>query len=394
MMSNLNSNQARWDLICQQEGRLAGGMAESIVSTSSSSGGGGGSFPGESRRGSLEPPANPQNRFSRSSGDGDDDSEDQSYPYMPLDTSLAVRSVDKEELLSPRRNSVPALLELPETSTCLLESSLHRQLSLMEKRRSSAVHELRKQNSELLASLKVSKRRRIFAAAKSNCNKAASAEVDSTRAKVTFHLSTSSVEAADNNIENENCSSLNKSVVRQVQLKQRRGSAPCTLLLNQINKITTSATKAASTASREHSPRSGLLHHRRSSLPFSDEVEQLEDYCELKKMKKQRSKLLRRKSAGASDSGLVSGEPNLANVKRGGKNPALGKRGSLKSSSFGGVGTQPVNLYNGRLSWHGKSHPKMEVVNEAKILLRNNYSAALQQCNGRRGSLPLELILC
>lgn len=385
-MSNLNSNQARWDLICQQESRIA--MAESIVSTSSSSGGNG-SFPAESRRGSLEPPANLPNRFSRSSGDGDDDSEDHSYPYMPLDSSLAVRS--GVELLSPRRNSVPALLELPETSsTQLLESSLHRQLSLMEKRRSSAVHELRKQNSELLASLKVSKRRRIFAAAaKSNCNKAASAEVDSTRAKVTFHLSTSSVDT-DNN-ENENSLS-NKTVKRQVQLKQRRGSAPCTLLLNQINKITTSATKAASTASREHSPRSALLHHRRSSLPFSDEIEQQlpEDYCEFKKMKK-RSKLLRRKSAGASDS---VGEPNLGNVKRGGKNPALGKRGSLKSSSFGGVGTQPVNLYNGRMSWHGKGHAKMEVVNEAKILLRNNYSAALQQCNGRRGSLPLELILC
>ena len=59
MINNLTSNQARWDLIIQQEARSA--MAESVVSTSSSSGGGG-SFQCESRRDSLEPPP-PNYRF-------------------------------------------------------------------------------------------------------------------------------------------------------------------------------------------------------------------------------------------------------------------------------------------------------------------------------------------
>ena len=55
----------------------------------------------------------------------------------------------------------------------------------------------------------------------------------------------------------------------EINISKRRGSAPCTLLLNQIQKIATSAAKAATTASREHSPRGGgsFRNCRRGSLP-------------------------------------------------------------------------------------------------------------------------------
>ena len=188
-------------------------------------------------------------------------------------------------------------------------------------------------------------------------------------------------------------------MVQRVQHNsQRRGSAPCTLLLNQINKITTSATKVASTASREHSPRARHCFSRRSSLDL-DDSSLIDLDCatsSIQMSKKKQRKLLRRKSAGAGDG--VS--PSEVISKR--KNPALGKRGSLRSSSFGGGVTAGVQ-YSGRLSWHGKQSQsnKMDVVNEAaKIFFRNNYSElrlleeeAIHDCNaGRRGSLPL--ILC
>ncbi len=396
MMSNLNSNQARWDLICQQEVRSAAGMAESIVSTSSSSAGGGSFQCGDSsRRGSLEPPANPHNRLSRSSGDGDDDSEDQCspYPYMPLDTSKA----DNSDPLSPRRHSLP--LSSIASNSDQLEVNL---------RRSLAVQELRRQNSELLAHLKVSKRRRVFANKTSCSLKAATVDCAMSTAstkEVTFHLSNCSIDEAGTSPAG-NC--------RQQNFLLRRGSAPCTLLLNQINKIATSASKAASTASREHSPRGFNNRRRRSSLPSDYHVIDFDAMAAVnaanpggKSLKKARNKLLRRKSAGACDNA-----ENYEMTKR--KNPALGKRGSLKSSSFGGVGGgghhshYSSKLYNGRLSWHGSkptttsnaanNKVMMEVVNERLLLRHNNTShfyLEVPECNGtRRGSLPLELILC
>ena len=433
-------------------------MAESIVSTSSSSGDcGGGSV--QSRRGSLDPgPASyagsNSTRFSRSSGD-DDSAEDQcsSYPYMPLDTEVSAAAA----VASASNSSTTDIPMSPSRrhSLCLsdplfyepVEVTLQRQLSLVEKqKRTSAVQELRKQNNDLLATLKTAKRRRIFCAShnkKSNSCSAASAEsaltssslggvggvgglttTELTKNKVTFHLS-NSVDNAGNSSAAAVCVTDPESIcimqqqqaplsrtervnlVQRVQHNsQRRGSAPCTLLLNQINKIATSATKVATTASREHSPRARNYFSRRNSLDLDNDnsLVDLEAASQMSIKKKQR-KLLRRKSAGAGD-GVSPSEVGIS--KR--KNPALGKRGSLRSSSFGGGGgvtTAAGVQYSGRLSWHGKQSlssqsNKMDVVNEAaKIFFRNNYSelrlleeeTAIHDCNaGRRGSLPL--ILC
>ena len=67
MLNNLTSNQARWDLIVQQETARSASMAESVVSQySSSSSSGGGSIVGgaDSRRESLDPHVSHQ-RLSR-----------------------------------------------------------------------------------------------------------------------------------------------------------------------------------------------------------------------------------------------------------------------------------------------------------------------------------------
>ena len=67
MLHNLTSNQARWDLIVQQETARSASMAESVASQfSSSSSSGGGSIVGgdASRRESLDPHTSHQ-RLSR-----------------------------------------------------------------------------------------------------------------------------------------------------------------------------------------------------------------------------------------------------------------------------------------------------------------------------------------
>ena len=405
MLSNLSSNQARWDLICQQEARPAG-MAESVVSTSSSSGGGG----SLSRRGSLEPPPNPHHRLSRSSGDGDDDSEDQSsFPYMPLDSVEAGFNPTflREPLTSPRRHSLPFPEEMPAgIEPVSLEVSLQRQLSLIDsKKRTTALQELRKQNNDLLASLRTSKKRRVFKKANSSAV-AESTLTSADKTKVTFHLS-NSVDTQSTQEVTEMTGNPEKSVnllkvtgSHCYHNNQRRGSAPCTLLLNQINKIATSASKAASTASREHSPR-GHCFNRRNSLPSQDGDSLLIEATASLLTNKRKRKLMRRKSVGAGDGVSGSGDGVILTTKRGTKTPSLGKRGSLRSSSFGGVGVSPPSvkpsygLHNGRLSWHGKqapvggSHHLGGPNGGLKIL-----EEAIHDVNGRRGSLPCELILC
>merc|ERR1719328_820057 len=78
MLNNLTSNQARWDLIIQQETARSASMAESVASQiSSSSSSGGGSLVGggtSSRRESMDPHISHQ-RLSRSSMEGEDDSD-------------------------------------------------------------------------------------------------------------------------------------------------------------------------------------------------------------------------------------------------------------------------------------------------------------------------------
>ena len=403
MMSNLSSNQARWDLICQQEARIAGMMAESIVSTSSSSGGG---LNPESRRDSLEPPL-PNYRFnSRSSGpatetsEGGSEDSDQScspYPYMPLD------SVETSSDLPPswsslswhRRHSLPPPpLPILDTSSSSkdqrLQIELEQKLSLIEKRRS--VQELRRQNNELLANLKVNKRRRIFA----NSNaKGQSAEGP----KVTFHFL------------DEAC----RLPVKDAEYHHRRGSAPSTLLLNQINKIANTAVKAAMQAgsSREASPRervnpAGLRSsHRRSSLPLTDSMELATTDKSSRSLSREKvikkRKLLRRRSAGSGDydyyPASLSGSKRMIHRMT---NPSLSsssssavaclafRRGSLKSSSFGGVGST-ISV--------GSSSTSAKLLKKNHHLLLRNWQEEQQENihsnNGRRrGSLPLELILC
>ena len=102
MLHHFISNQARWDLMVQQETR-GGVMMESAASTTSSSNGGS----SESRRESFDPASSISappgfrdghgggqsgfrgrpHRFSRSSaeGDGDDSDPCSSIPYLPLD---------------------------------------------------------------------------------------------------------------------------------------------------------------------------------------------------------------------------------------------------------------------------------------------------------------------
>ena len=96
--------------------------------------------------------------------------------------------------------------------------------------------------------------------------------------KVTFHLGTSAAASGDEDDDNEMINNNNNYQMTTMTMlcvrghatsTKRRGSAPCTLLLNQIQKIASSAAKAATTASREHSPRGGcsLRNCRRGSLP-------------------------------------------------------------------------------------------------------------------------------
>ncbi|TRY64257.1 hypothetical protein TCAL_07939 [Tigriopus californicus] len=85
MVRNLTTNQARWDLIVQQETNR-GSMMDSTHSTSSSSTSC--SHPNDSRRESLDPPQSHLSRMSRSSADDEDSDPCTSYPYMPLDNDL------------------------------------------------------------------------------------------------------------------------------------------------------------------------------------------------------------------------------------------------------------------------------------------------------------------
>lgn len=267
---------------------------------------------------------------------------------MPLDSV--------EASASPRRHSL--------SDVKVIEANLHHQLSLMEKRRS--IQELRRQNNELLANLKLNKRRRIFAKG----GRAATAEEGP---KVTFH-----------------CLDVNDEVEEERLQTHRRGSAPSTLLLNQINKIANSAAKAAMAGSREASPkapRGCSTCRRRSSLPLTPDsldppLDKSRSLSREKAMKKR--KLLRRRSAGSGD------DYTMSSGKR--RNPGLGcRRGSLKSSSFGGVGSPApvppaINLVPPKF-WKHKNG----------VLLNHwedRFHGGHLHNNGRRGSLPLELILC
>ena len=193
---------------------------------------------------------------------------------MPLD------SHEDGALTSPRRHSLPPFLSDPlfklytsMTSSDELPVMFHRQMSLAaaeSKRRSSAVHELRRQNAELLTNLKVAQKRRFFAhrnktSSTDSSNEASDTALDQQAPKVTFHLGGGGKSSGGAGVVDHHHHSNN---LHQVTTK-RRGSAPCTLLLNQIQKIASSAAKAATTASREHSPRGSCSFRncRRGSLP-------------------------------------------------------------------------------------------------------------------------------
>ena len=113
MIHNLTSNQARWDLIVQQETRSSSIMMESSTSSSSTGTASNSSGGTDSRRESLEPPhhAHCHHNASRSSIEGDDDSDPcSSYPYLPLDaTAAAIASAASSVSagLFIRRHSLP-----------------------------------------------------------------------------------------------------------------------------------------------------------------------------------------------------------------------------------------------------------------------------------------------
>ena len=111
-------------------------------------------------------------------------------------------------------------------------------------------------------------------------NEASDTAIDQQAPKVTFHLGGGgkSSDAGvgddgrfDHDIINHHHHrhSNSNSNLQVTMTTKRRGSAPCTLLLNQIQKIASSAAKAATTASREHSPRGSCSFRncRRGSLP-------------------------------------------------------------------------------------------------------------------------------
>ena len=294
---------------------------------------------------------------------------------MPLDSVETVAPAEGLQPGSPRRHSLPQAVDVRS-----IEAGLHHQLSLMEKRRS--IQELRRQNNELLANLKLNKRRRLFAKA----GRAATTEPEG-GPKVTFKHFLDVDEVTED--------------PRETLRGHRRGSAPSTLLLNQINKIAHTATKAAMHASgqtgmpppnpgsRDASPRACLTCRRRSSLPTTDlldppPVDKSRSLSREKAIKKR--KLLRRRSAGSGDDYAITG-----GKRRG--NPLLGCRhwGSLKSSSFGGVGSTAcpptVNLVPPKI-WKNKNCLQLYHW-EA-----DRFHACAGHTNGRRGSLPLELILC
>ena len=90
-MHNLTSNQARWDLIVQQEARNSSIMIDSTTSSSSSTGPG--SVAGDFRRVSLDPSSSylrPRQHHRHCTSSCSMDPEDESdpcssYPYLPLD---------------------------------------------------------------------------------------------------------------------------------------------------------------------------------------------------------------------------------------------------------------------------------------------------------------------
>ena len=260
MMNILNTNLARWELICSQENRPV--MAESVVSqASSSSSSGGGSIMGESRRESLDPPPS-HHRLSRSSAEGDDDSDPcTSYPYMPL-----------EALTFSRRHSLPMAdslfsLTLPERRRSLLPTA---ETTAASRRRIFARTVMESMSSRDDSSPPSSLTDEDFG----NNNGGGSGGP-----RVTFHLTRTSESGSDDfDLDIDQCNrfvaqmqqNLNKTAVglnANHHHHHRRGSAPCNLLINQINatKLATAAAVAAAAArDAENDDEAGL---RRGSLP-------------------------------------------------------------------------------------------------------------------------------
>ena len=173
MVHNLTTNQARWDLLAQSESRSV--MVESAASqtSTSSSSGGGSSHPNDSRRESLDPPPS-HHRLSRSSAEGDEDSDCSSYPYLPLESSDTLNN------FFTRRHSLPLSETRSRFSATSRTSSedysanddhslLHRQYSLVERRRlvrqAAGEHVITYASSRL-----ANNKRKMFASTRSPCH--------------------------------------------------------------------------------------------------------------------------------------------------------------------------------------------------------------------------------
>jgi hypothetical protein len=381
MISNLMSNQERWDQIVAQEARSV--MAESVASqtsTSSSSNGGSSAAGPESRRQSLDPPQHAYHqRMSRSSAEGDDDSDPSSFPYMPLDSceaaaALTVSAAISEAAFLVRRHSLP-------TSGSLL----------MQQPPEGADEE------DADGKPRPSKRRPLESEAVP---------------RVTFHFGSSPMDDHDEDKEND---------WTQSRQSHRRGSAPSSLLIGQLAQPLRLCSRENSPTSAPPPPKNAVALafvsrlngcNRRGSLPA--DLLQLGHDTKTRVAKKRR--LLTRHQSGSAvpqsaaahedDVPLTSSSssPHLLAVSR--NNALSARRGSqpLAEPTTELSLTVPVApLFPCRLSPLVRSAQKQQHADLLKCVSRGGVVLLPAACHSlgaettldlmsmRRGSLPTEL---
>eukprot|EP00095_Tigriopus_kingsejongensis_P005713 maker-scaffold459_size165548-snap-gene-0.23 protein:Tk05713 transcript:maker-scaffold459_size165548-snap-gene-0.23-mRNA-1 annotation:"camp-specific -cyclic" len=261
MVRNLTTNQARWDLIMQQEANR-GAMLDSTHSTSSSSTSC--SHPVDSRRESLEPPPS-HHRLSRSSADDEDSDPCISYPYMPL---------DHEFLQFPRRHSLPiSNLRSRLHSRRSADDSTDEPCPSLAPNHSPLVHGERKRPVSTGESGQAPQRRKLFAASRSPIptleSESYGSSLDSSThleansgSRVTFSFGPKddddSFGERDDDFDAEPMNAM-LSEENKENLNVRRGSAPGSLLLHQLANLTFNKS-----ISRETSPNAPLRSRNRN----------------------------------------------------------------------------------------------------------------------------------
>ena len=262
-------------------------MVESAASqTSTSSSSGGGSHPNDSRRESLDPPPS-HHRLSRSSAEGDDDSDCSSYPYLPLESSDTLNFTRRHSLpLSETRTPNSSRFGAPsrtssedsaqEDANPPQPGTLHRQYSLVERRRlvrQAGEQQHQHQQLATYASHRLANKRKLFASTRSPCHTVESVSAGSSfeqdpdvSHRVHFSFgpheedeSNQTLGEEDGKLEPQRISRLieeEKENLANSGRSDRRCSAPSTLLISQLG------ARSFSSSSRENSPTSSAIKLR------------------------------------------------------------------------------------------------------------------------------------